>query len=128
MVLVETERSKQIAILRRLENSDKDIPQIQCISAYTEPDIAELEYHAGTATRSHSRSVVVQFCGVQLSNDHPDQLTAAFLLKACSEPNQDLSLIRTDPVIFGEEMLKLLSDKKYTSVPVMVSDQPFAIV
>ena len=66
----------------------------------------------------------MQFCGVQLCNDHPDKLTAVFLLKACSEPNQDLSFICTDPVIFGEEMLKLLSDKKYTSVPVMVSHHP----
>ena len=78
----------------------------------------ELEYHAGTATRSECRLVYVEHCGVQLSDEYPDQLTAALLIMACSYPNDDLSRKRIDPVALGETLCSYIHTGSYERVPV----------
>uniref|UniRef100_A0A1X7UXJ5 SWIM-type domain-containing protein n=1 Tax=Amphimedon queenslandica TaxID=400682 RepID=A0A1X7UXJ5_AMPQE len=125
MILMETRRSKQIAILRRMDDDDKGVPRVQCISVYTSPDMMELEYHAGTATRSECRLVYVEHCGVQLSDEYPDQLTAALLLMACSYPNDDLSLKHIDPVALRETLCTYIHTGSYERVPVDECDVAF---
>lgn len=85
----------------------------------------ELEYHAGTATRSEQRLVYVDHCGVQLSDDYPDQLTAVLLIMACAKPDQDLSLIRVDPVAVEEMICSFFYTGTYESVPVQNCDVAF---
>ena len=52
---------------------------LQIISAYTKPDTAELNYHAGTAARSLARSVIVSHSGVQFCDMKADEITAVLL-------------------------------------------------
>ena len=67
------------------------------MSAYAEPDTAELNYHAGTACHSLAQCVMAIHIGVQCFNHHEaDVVSVIFLLFLCIDPNVDISKIRID--------------------------------
>ncbi|XP_065919876.1 uncharacterized protein [Dysidea avara] len=53
IAVLQTKRSNQIAFLRRLNDKEDKTPRVEVVSSYSDPDYAELNYHAGTATRSN---------------------------------------------------------------------------
>lgn len=66
-------------------------------SNYVEPDIPELNYHAGTASHSLTQCLITLHSDVQYFDDHEaDFVTAIFLLISCINPNQDLSKVSID--------------------------------
>ncbi|XP_065912957.1 uncharacterized protein [Dysidea avara] len=53
IIVIETNRSNQVAFMRRLAD-EHSTPRIEIVSTYQTPDAGELNYHAGTASRSPS--------------------------------------------------------------------------
>ena len=70
---------------------------LQIVSTYQSPDVAELNYHAGTATRSPACALTAIHSGVQFTDlQHADLCTAMLLLVACKYPSQELENVRYD--------------------------------
>ena len=69
----------------------------QIVSTYQTPDAGELNYHAGTASRSPSCNLTAIHSGVQFTDlQHTDLCTAILLLVTCKFPTKDLANIRFD--------------------------------
>ena len=81
------------------------------MSTYVEPDTAELNYHAGTATCSLAQCVTTFHAGVEFVDDHEtDVVTAILLIISCLIPTQDLSKICIDHGIASKLLLDFLND------------------
>ena len=82
---------------------------VQVISAYSLPDRAELNYHAGTATRSAARSVIVVHAGIQFCDEQADLITAMFLLIACTISDCRLSGVRLTIDCLATEVMQFMT-------------------
>ncbi|XP_065887174.1 uncharacterized protein [Dysidea avara] len=100
IAVLQTKRSNQIAFLRRLNDKEDKTPRVEVVSSYSDPDYAELNYHAGTATRSNIGVVNTIHVGVQSSkqNAKAEIITAVLLLHICKQPDTDLGKLRIDLV------------------------------
>ena len=87
---------------------------LQVISAHSLPDRAELNYHAGTATRSAARSVIVVHSGIQFSDEQADMLTAMFLLITCTIGDCKLSGIRLTLNCLASEIMQFMTTGRAT--------------
>ena len=64
----------------------------QVICTYDEPDIMELNYHAGTACRSLAHAVLTVYTGVKCCKPNDaDAVTAVLLIATCLDENLDLA-------------------------------------
>ena len=82
------------------------------MSTYKYPDSAELEFHAGTATRhKNTPSITAQHIGVQFAERDEDILLAALLFHACWKPTYDLSKVRCNPIRMGHELEAFMEGK-----------------
>jgi len=81
------------------------------MSTYAEPDTAELNYHAGTATCSLAQCMITIHTGVQYVDDHEaDVVTAILLIISCLIPTQDLSKICIDHETASKLLIDFLDD------------------
>ena len=81
------------------------------MSTYVEPDTAELNYHAGTATCSLAQCVITIHAGVEFVDDHKfDVATAILLIISYLIPTQDLSKICLDHGIASKLLIDFLND------------------
>ena len=70
---------------------------LQIVSTYQSPDVAELNYHAGTTTRSPACALTTIHSGVQFTDlQHADLCTAMLLLVGCKYPSLELKNVRYD--------------------------------
>jgi len=70
---------------------------LQIVSTSQNPDAAELNYHAGTATHSPARALTAIHSGVQFTDlQHADLCTAMLLLVACKYTSYELENVRYD--------------------------------
>ena len=64
---------------------------------YAEPDTAELNYHASTACRTLSHSLITLHTGVQFVNPEcADAISAVLLLITCIDHRIDLARVNAD--------------------------------
>ena len=69
----------------------------QVVSVYTEPDIMELNYHAGTACRTVAQSVVTEHVGVRFyGSEIADAITAVLLISICMDGGMNLAKVNLD--------------------------------
>ena len=69
----------------------------QVVSVYAEPDIVELNYHAGTACRTVAQSVVTEHVGVRFYDPEiADAITAVFLISVCLDRGLNLAKVNLD--------------------------------
>ena len=67
----------------------------QVVSVYAEPDIVELNYHAGTACRTVAQSVVTEHVGVRFYDPEiADAITAVFLISVCLDRGLNLATVK----------------------------------
>ena len=80
------------------------------ISTYALPDHSELNYHAGTATRSKYFYLEALHLGVQCCEDDgsAEMVAGILLLFACNYPNIDLGKIRVNLDNSPEQLLDVL--------------------
>jgi hypothetical protein len=96
MVLIQTQMSRQIAVLRH-SGYEEFSPKVEVISTYSVPDRNELNYHAGASCRSTSRVVRTIQPGVQFCDENADIITAVLLYMACmNASNACLCKVRVD--------------------------------
>ena len=69
----------------------------QVVSVYAEPDIMELNYHAGTACWTVAQSVVTEHVGVRFyGSEIADAITAVLFISICMDGGLNLPKVNLD--------------------------------
>ena len=77
---------------------------------YAEPDTAELNYHASTACRTLSHSLITLHTGVQFVNsEYADVISAVLLLITCIDHSLDLARINADYEVASQCLISFIS-------------------